>query len=178
VCGPARLLWGTIVGDSKDETVLRPTRLDIPVEIRVYLIQLMNQTLASTTDLRSQVKQACWNVKGKESSGVHRLFKKIAAELEDYSDLLADRITTIGGLALGTARVTASQSALPEYPSNITDAEAHVSALAERFAECAKAFRYGISQACDVEDAVTAAIYTDIARGIDKRLSCLEAHLG
>jgi starvation-inducible DNA-binding protein len=137
----------------------------------------MNQTLASTTDLRSQVKQAFWNVKGKESSGFRALFMRIATELEEYADLLADRITVMGGLALGIARVTASQSGLPEYPSNITDAEAHVLALAERFALCGKTIRHGISQAGDVEDAVTAAIYTDISRGIDRRLSCLEAHL-
>jgi starvation-inducible DNA-binding protein len=165
------------LSDSNDDTVLRPTRLDIPVEIRLHLIQLMNQSLACTTDLRSQVKQAFWNVNGKESLGIRALFKRIASELEDYTDLLADRIKVMGGLVLVTTRVAASQSALPEYPGDITEAEAHVLALADRFAQCAKAIRYGISQAADVEDTVTAAIYTDISRGIDKRLSCLEGHL-
>jgi starvation-inducible DNA-binding protein len=138
----------------------------------------MNQTLACTTDLRSQVKQAFWNVKGKERSGSRALFKRIACELEEYGDLLADRITVMGGVVLGTARVAASQSGLPEYPGNIMmDVEAHIVAVAERLAQCGNAIRDGIAQAADVEDTVTAAIYTDISRGIDSQLSCLETHL-
>jgi DNA-binding ferritin-like protein len=43
---------------------LHHSRIDLPPEIRLYVVQLLNQTLACTEDLRSQVKQACWNVKG------------------------------------------------------------------------------------------------------------------
>jgi starvation-inducible DNA-binding protein len=147
------------------------------MEIRLHLIQLMNHTLACTIDLRSQVKHVFWNIRGKQASGVRVLFKGILSDLEEYADLLADRIAVMGGSVLVTTRAVASQSALPEYPGDTMDAEAHVLALADRFAQCGKAVRYGISQAADVEDTVTAAIYTDISRGIDKRLSCLEVHL-
>jgi starvation-inducible DNA-binding protein len=165
------------LNDSNDDMGLRPTRLDIPMEIRVHLIQLMNQSLTCTTDLRSQVKQAFWNVNGKESSVIRGLLKTIACELEDYADLLADRIKVMGGLVLVTTRTAASQSALPEYPVDITDAEAHVLALAERLAQWAKAIRSATAHAVDVEDMVTAAIYTEILRGIESRLSCLETYL-
>ena len=101
----------------------------------------------------------------------------MACELEEYADLVADRIAVLGGLVLGTARAASVHSALLEYPGDITDGEAHVVALAERFAQCGKAVRSAISKAADVEDTVTAAIYTDISRGFDKRLSLLEAHL-
>jgi starvation-inducible DNA-binding protein len=37
--------------------------------------------------------------------------------------------------------------------------------------------RADITHAADVEDADTANVYTDLSRGIDKRLSFLEAHL-
>jgi starvation-inducible DNA-binding protein len=50
-------------------------------------------------------------------------------------------------------------------------------ALAERFAPYARAMRESIALAADVEDAGTAAIYTDISRGVDKRLWLLEAHI-
>jgi len=165
------------LSDSNDDRVLRPTRIDIPAEVRLHLIQLLNQTLACATDLRSHVKQAFWNVKGRESSVLRMLFKAIASELEDYADLVADRIVVLGGLALVTAREAASHSSLLEYPSHITNGEAYIVALAERFAQYGRAVRSGISQAADVEDSVTVAIYTDILRGIDKQLSCLEAHL-
>jgi hypothetical protein len=44
--------------------VLHPTRMDIPADIRRYVVELLNQTLACTVDLRSHVKQAGWNIRG------------------------------------------------------------------------------------------------------------------
>jgi len=69
------------------------------------------------------------------------------------------------------------QSKLAEYPDALVDGHAHVLALAERFAPYAKAIRGDIALAADVEDADTAAVYTDISRGVDKELWVLEAHL-
>jgi starvation-inducible DNA-binding protein len=57
------------------------------------------------------------------------------------------------------------------------DGNTHVLALAERFAYYATVMRGGIMQAADVEDAGSAAVYTDISRGVDKQLWILEAHL-
>jgi hypothetical protein len=50
-------------------------------------------------------------------------------------------------------------------------------ALAERFAFYATALRACISHATDVEDAGSAAVYTDISRGVEKQLWFLEVHL-
>jgi starvation-inducible DNA-binding protein len=157
--------------------VLHSTRIDIPPEIRLYLVTLLNRTLACTVDLRSQVKQASWNVKGKEGSQLHTLFDTMATELDAYADLMAERLVGLGGVALGTARTAATQSTLPEYPYNIAAGDAHALALAERFSPYATAIRDAITHAADVGDANTAAIYTDISRGVDSRLAGLDAHL-
>jgi starvation-inducible DNA-binding protein len=156
---------------------LHPTGIDLPSEIRLYVITLLNQTLSCTVDLRSHVKQAGWNVRGTDFSPLQALFATMASELEVYADLLAERIAILGGMAMGTARTAAMQSTLPEYPATIVDGTAHVVALAERFANYATAMRGGIALAADVEDADSAAVYTDISRGVDKRLWVLEAHL-
>ena len=160
-----------------DHLFLHPTRSEIPLEIRVYLITLLNQTLACTVDLRSQVKQAAWNVKGKEFAQLHALFASIATEFDSYTDLLAERIAVLGGVACGTVRVAATQSPLPEYPSDLTAGTAHVLAVVERVAPYATALRASITHAADVEDAGTVAVYTDITRGVEKRLWGLEAYL-
>src|SRR5262245_35765158 len=165
------------MSDRDGHPVLHPTRIDIPVEIRLYLMTLLNQTLACTVDLRSQVKQASWNVKGKEGAQLHAVFATIATELDAYADLMAERLVVLGGVALGTARTAAMQSTLAEYPSTIAASEAHVLALADRFAPYTTAVRNGITYAADVGDADTAAIYTDISRRVDKRLQFLEAYL-
>ncbi|HSF33109.1 MAG TPA: DNA starvation/stationary phase protection protein Dps [Candidatus Tectomicrobia bacterium] len=158
-------------------SILHPTRIEIPQEIRLYVIQLLNQTLACTVDLRSHVKQAGWNVRGQDFSPLQVLFATMASELDAYADLVAERIAVLGGIARGTAHTAAMQSRLAPYPDALADGHAHVGALAERFAPYATAMRGSIVLAADVEDADTAAVYTEISRGVDKRLWVLEAHL-
>jgi starvation-inducible DNA-binding protein len=165
------------MSDRDGQPILHLTRIDIPAEIRQYLVTLLNQTLACTVDLRSQVKQASWNVKGKEGSQLRALFDTMAIELDADADLLADRLVVLGGMALGTARTAAEHPTLPEYPGDLAAGDAHVLALAERVAHYTTAVRDAITHAADVGDADTAAVYTDISRGIDKRLQLLEAHL-
>jgi starvation-inducible DNA-binding protein len=162
---------------SDQHPFLHLTRIDIPLEIRAYLITLLNQTLACTVDLRSQVKHAAWNVKGNAFIQLRALFDVIAIELDAHSNLVAERITVLGGMVQGTVRTAATQSILPEYPGDLVEGDAHVLALAERLAHYATAIRADIEHAADVEDAATANVYTDIARGIDQRLSFLETHL-
>jgi len=154
-----------------------PTRIDIPAEIRSQFIELLNQTLATTLDLKTQVKQAHWNVKGINFYQLHQLFDEIATQLEEYIDLIAERVTALGGVAMGTIRIAASQSVLPEYPFDIVDGKDHVIALADRMAPYAKVVRAAINQAIELEDVDTADLYTEISRTIDKHLWFLEAHL-
>ena len=86
---------------TSDQPFLHPTRIDMPLEIRAYVITLLQQTLACTVDLRSQVKQATWNVKGTDVFPLQALFTTIAAELDDYTDLVAARIAALGGVVAG-----------------------------------------------------------------------------
>ncbi|UBF28160.1 DNA starvation/stationary phase protection protein Dps [Kovacikia minuta CCNUW1] len=157
--------------------ILYSTRIDLSADIRSKVIALLNQTLAATLDLKTQVKQAHWNVKGLDFYQLHELFDEFAAELEEYIDMVAERITALGGLAIGTARAAAANSILPEYPFDILDGKDHVTALADRFAPYAKHLRDGIAQTDDLGDADTADLYTELSRAIDKDLWFLEAHL-
>ena len=165
------------MSQSDDNHGLYPVRIDIPPEIRLYVFQLLNQTLACTVDLRSQVKQACWNVKGHDLLLLHALFATIATELDAHTDLVAERLVVLGGVARGTVRTAATHSRLPEYPGAIMDGDAHVRALTECFASYATALRAVIVHAMEVEEAGSAALYTDISRGVDQRLGFLEAYL-
>lgn len=156
---------------------LYPTRIDLPANARAQIVGILNQTLAATLDLKTQVKQAHWNVKGMDFFQLHELFDEMATELEEYTDEFAERITALGGLAMGTARIAAAESFLPEYPYEIADGKDHVTALADRFAPYAKSLREAIDKTGALGDADTADLYTEVSRTIDKRLWFLEAHL-
>ena len=154
-----------------------PTRIDLAKEVRAQVTSLLNQTLATTLDLKTQTKQAHWNVKGMDFYQLHEMFDEMAGELEEYVDMVAERVTALGGTALGTARLAATNSILPEYDLDAVDGEEHLTALAQRFSAYAKHVRGAIDQTDNLGDADTADLYTEISRTIDKRLWFLEAHL-
>jgi starvation-inducible DNA-binding protein len=157
-------------------TKMYNTKIDLDFEKREPIIALLNQQLADTFDLYSQTKQAHWNVKGAQFFQLHELFDKLATEVLDYVDTIAERATTLGGTALGTARLAAGASRLPEYPDVVGSLES-LQALVERYANLAASSRAAIDTATEFGDADTADLLTGISRGLDKSLWFLEAHL-
>jgi starvation-inducible DNA-binding protein len=153
------------------------TQVSLPPEKREQLVEMLNEHLADSFDLMSQTKQAHWNVKGKDFYQLHLLFDEIAEELEGFVDLLAERATSLGGYATGTVRMAAENSALPEYPVDITEGMEHARALVERFGPYANRIRSAVDAAVALGDQSTADLYTEISRAVDKRLWFLEAHI-
>ncbi|MEL6929118.1 MAG: DNA starvation/stationary phase protection protein Dps [Cyanobacteria bacterium J06600_6] len=156
---------------------LYATRIDLSEDLRAKVVEVLNQTLAATLDLKTQTKQAHWNVKGMDFYQLHLLFDEMAGELEEYVDMVAERVTSLAGTAMGTARTAADQSVLPEYDFSAVSGAEHVAALADRYAIYAKHLRAGIEATEELGDADTADLYTEISRTIDKRLWFLEAHI-
>lgn len=156
---------------------LYSTRINLSVDVRTQIIAILGTTLATTLDLKTQIKQAHWNVKGLDFYQLHLLFDELAGEIEEYVDMVAERITALGGTPLGTARVAAANSILPEYPLDIATGIDHVTALSDRYGAYAAHVRTAIGDTADLGDADTSDLYTEISRNIDKRLWFLEAHL-
>jgi starvation-inducible DNA-binding protein len=156
---------------------LFPTKNDLPQETRARVADLLNRRLADCIDLQTQCKQAHWNVKGPQFIALHKLFDDINEEVEEYVDLLAERVVQLGGVAEGTARCAAERSTIREYPLEITSGEEHVDALSSALAAFGSVSRKGIDEVAELDDADTADILTEISRGIDKWLWFVEAHL-
>jgi starvation-inducible DNA-binding protein len=156
---------------------LHNTKNDIAKENRVKLIEILNARLADASDLKSQAKQAHWNVKGIHFIGLHELFDRVATAVEAHTDLIAERITTLGGTAFGTVRAAAQNSTLSEYPLEITDGTAHVDALSSALADFGKKLRRNIDDSDNLQDKDTADLFTEISREIDKLTWFVEAHI-
>jgi starvation-inducible DNA-binding protein len=152
------------------------THIDLKPAVREQMIDLLNQQLADTFDLFSQTKQAHWNVKGLQFFQLHELYDKLAGELVEYVDTLAERATALGGAAAGTARMAADATRLPEYPM-VVNGEESLRALVERFALVAASTREAIDTAAEAGDQSTADVFTEISRALDKSLYFLESHL-
>ena len=153
------------------------SHLDLSAHVRKGVIALLQARLSDSLDLEAQMKQAHWNVKGKDFFQLHELFDKIHGEVEDFVDLLAERITALGGVADGRVQTTAKASQLYEYSLETNGGEAHLKAIAAALAQFGKAVRADIDHAAEMKDAGTADIFTEISRETDKNLWFIEAHL-
>ena len=156
---------------------LHKTRIDIPAAKREKLVKLLNERLADLIDLKLQCKQAHWSVKGPNFIALHELFDKQADIVDEHVDEVAERITTLGGIADGAVASVAKRSSLAAYPQNLTSGMKHVDALATAFATAGKAVREAIDKADELEDADTADLFTAVSRDFDQQLWFLEAHL-
>src|SRR5215813_2673812 len=157
-------------------TEMYETANDLSKQVRMEICTLLNQRLADAIDLQTQMKQAHWNVKGPNFIGLHKLFDEINEEVEDYVDLIAERVVQLGGVAEGTLRRAAARSRLEEYPPSIALDTAHVDAVSRALSLFGREARLSIGEADELGDADTADIFTEISRGIDKWLWFVEAH--
>jgi starvation-inducible DNA-binding protein len=153
------------------------TRIDIAEKAREELVQLLNARLADTFDLYSQLKQAHWNVKGSDFIQLHELYDEIAENVLEFVDTIAERATTLGGLALGTARMAAAASELDEYPLDTVDGPETVATIADRLAAYGASVRSAIDEALALNDQDTGDLFIEVSRAIDKHLWFVEAHL-
>ncbi|MQA30399.1 MAG: DNA starvation/stationary phase protection protein Dps [Luteitalea sp.] len=153
------------------------TSNDLPPTTRQSAIDVLNEHLADAIDLQLQAKQAHWNVKGPNFTGLHELFDRVAAQAGEYSDLIAERAVALGGVARGTLQAVSGQTQLREYPLEIGDWRAHVQAMRDALATFGRGVRKAIDDVTALSDADTADLFTEISRGVDKSLWMVEAHV-
>ncbi len=158
-------------------TTIFKTRVNLDAPVREELVKLLNMTLATAQDLRTQVKQAHWNIKGPQFVARHELFDDIADHAATWSDDLAERAVTLGGYATGTVRLSAEISRIPEYDLKAVDGAAHVRALADQLGRFAALLREVIGTTQKLDDPSTEDLVISILREAEKDMWFLEAHL-
>jgi starvation-inducible DNA-binding protein len=141
------------------------------------VIALLNQLLANTIDLKLSAKQAHWNVKGANFISLHELFDKVGATADEYADMLAERAVQLGGTAQGSLPTVAEQSVLPAYPIDIHEGSDHIRALGGLLGMLADAHRQAINTSINAGDMVTADLFTEVTRGLDKLHWFIRSHL-
>jgi starvation-inducible DNA-binding protein len=142
----------------------------LPQEQQAKLIEMLNRRLADTIDLQLQSRQAYWNVKGPHFMALRELFEKVTQGVEEYANLIAVHIVQLGGMAEGTVHAVARRSSLDEHWLATANGQGHSNALSTTLTAYGKHARYASEQATLLQDTDTAAIFTEIARGIDKWL--------
>lgn len=155
---------------------LHKTNNDLKNNAKAASMEVLQARLADGIDLGLITKQAHWNLKGPQFIGVHLMLDTFRAAQDEWVDMMAERITQLGGTARGTTQEVTSGTSLAPYPIDIYAVADHLHALIERYATCANAVRQNIEDTDEAGDADTADILTEVSRGLDKQLWFLEAH--
>ena len=90
------------------------------------------------------VKQAHWNVKGRNFIAVHELLDMLHNNLREQIDVMAERVQQLDGVALGTVEKVSGSTTLAEYPTDLTKAEDHIRALCDRYRDHGEKLRTAI----------------------------------
>ncbi|HEY2079423.1 MAG TPA: DNA starvation/stationary phase protection protein [Streptosporangiaceae bacterium] len=100
-------------------------------DTRMYSCQLLNQTLADSQILYALYKKHHWLMRGATFYQLHLLLDKHAGEQLELIDMIAERIQTLGGVAVGDPRHVAEITAIPRPPNGAEEVPAMLSRLLE-----------------------------------------------
>ena len=156
--------------------IVHKSRIDLSDNIRKQAIETLNQSLASLIDLQLRCKEAHWNIRGRNFIGLHLFLDTVYEAVENNVDIVAERLTSLGGQAEGRLPQITARTKLGAYPveSRIED---HLKTLCDSFATIGKECRENIDKMDDAGDKGTADMFTDVSRDLDKYLWMLEAHI-
>ncbi len=138
----------------------------------------LNLMVALSADLRSQVKQAHWNVVGENFIAIHKLLDELAATLLLQVDTYAERIRALQAVPRGTAREAAKNSPLKEFPLTELDEAEAIRAVLERYEQYSGALTEAIDTCDKSEDMTTQDVFIEAQRDVDLQAYFLRSHLG
>jgi starvation-inducible DNA-binding protein len=95
---------------------LRQLPIGLEDDAKARSCELLNEILADTMVLYALYKKHHWNVAGPTFYQLHLLFDKHAEEQLELVDLLAERVQTLGGIAVGDPRHAAELTTIPRPP--------------------------------------------------------------
>jgi starvation-inducible DNA-binding protein len=105
--------------------------LALPHDARLYSCQRVNRLLADTQILYALYKKHHWLVRGHTFYQLHLMLDKHAGEQLGLVDLMAERVQTLGGVAIGDPRHIAEITRVPRAPDGVEAVPAMLSRLLE-----------------------------------------------
>ncbi|MGW2635803.1 Dps family protein [Streptomyces sp. NPDC001348] len=100
-------------------------------EARMYSCQRLNKVLADTQILYGLYKKHHWLMRGATFYQLHLVLDKHAGEQLEMVDTVAERVQSLGGVAVGDPRHVAEITSIPRPPDGVEEVPAMLSRLLE-----------------------------------------------
>ena len=152
--------------------------LGLSHDARAYSCQRLNQILADTQILYSLYKKHHWLMRGPTFYQLHLLLDKHAGEQLELIDTIAERVQTLGGVAVGDPRHVAEITRISRPPNGCDEVpamlsrllEAHETILTDAHDAAAKAAQQG-------DDGTNDLLVSDVIRNGELQVWFIAEHL-
>jgi len=157
---------------------VRQFPIALSYEARMESCQLLNQVLADTMILYSHYKKHHWLVRGHTFYQLHLLLDKHADEQLELVDLIAERVQTLGGIAIADPRHVAEVTTIPRPPDGAEEVPAMLSRLLEAHELIITNVRDAITAtAANRDDGTNDLLMSDVLRRHELQVWFLAEHL-
>jgi len=131
---------------------LRLLPIALAAKARKESCRLLNEVLADSMILYGLYKKHHWLVAGPTFYQLHLLFDKHADEQLELIDLLAERVQSLGGIAVGDPRHAAELTDIPRPPDGAEDVPAMIHRLLAAHETTIKRVRAAIDKTEESKD--------------------------
>ena len=131
---------------------LRKLPIGLPDDARRESCELLNEILADSMVLYSMYKKHHWLVAGPTFYQLHLLFDKHAEEQNEIIDVVAERVQSLGGIAVGDPRHAAELTTIPRPPDGAEEVGVMIDRTLAAHELIIKKVRAGIKTTEESED--------------------------
>ena len=131
--------------------------------------QILNEVLADGNILYIKLRKFHWNLSGDNFMELHLLFESQYNDVALSIDEVAERISTLGGVAIGTTSEFASISNLKETPGKVPDIQGMLKELVSDHETIVRALRQAVDDTDEkYGDAGTSDFLTELMQKHEK----------
>jgi starvation-inducible DNA-binding protein len=139
--------------------------------------KLLNLLLADTMTLRDLYKKHHWQVSGPNFYQFHLLFDKHYEQQAELVDAVAERIQTLGGIAIAMAHDVAERTQIPRPPIGREAVPVQVSRLLEAHEMIVRAVRNAAKELQESDLGTTDLLISQVLRTNEMQIWFLSEHL-
>jgi starvation-inducible DNA-binding protein len=147
-------------------------------DARLRSCQALNHILSDSMILYALYKKHHWLMRGATFYQLHLLLDKHAGEQLELVDLIAERVQTLGGVAVGDPRHAAEITSVPRAPDGVEEVPAMLSRLLEAHEIVIEKVREAVGQtADDRDDGTNDMLMGDVLRTNELQVWFVAEHL-
>jgi starvation-inducible DNA-binding protein len=149
---------------------LADTRIALARKARAESVAVLNQILADTMTLRDLYKKHHWQASGATFYSLHLLFDKHHAEQEGLIDAIAERVQTLGGVAIAMAADVAQATLIVRPPQDREQPSRQLARLADAHERVLYRVRAAARRASELgDDGTNDLLVGDVVRTNEKQ---------